>query len=105
MVLAFRCCRRRRELWLTTKRVTRMWAAKFSSRCSEEGFSHVTYRQTACDGALGRHRDRRGTDRQDEGAEGPASVRRARRRRGEVRKRCGQGKPAVRDQPRAGALW
>src|SRR3954452_14297458 len=33
----FRCYRRQRESWLTTTRVTRMWAAKFSSRCSEEG--------------------------------------------------------------------
>src|SRR6185312_8105862 len=39
MALAFRCCRRRRELWPTTTRATRMWAAKFSSRCSEEGNS------------------------------------------------------------------
>src|SRR6188474_1376569 len=38
-VSAFRCYRRRRELWLTTKRATRMWAAKFSSRYSEEGIS------------------------------------------------------------------
>src|ERR1700716_507503 len=35
----FRCYRRRRESWLTTTRATRMWAAKFSSRCSEEGNS------------------------------------------------------------------
>src|ERR1700704_4975755 len=34
-----RCYRHRRELWLTTKRAKRMWAAKFSSRCSEEGNS------------------------------------------------------------------
>src|ERR1700716_2494864 len=33
----FRCYRRRRESWPTTTRATRMWAAKFSSRCSEEG--------------------------------------------------------------------
>src|SRR6195952_5619416 len=38
-VSAFRCYRRRRESWLTTKRAKRMWAAKFSSRCSEEGIS------------------------------------------------------------------
>src|SRR6185503_6763926 len=38
MALAFRCCRRPRESWPTTTRATRMWAAKFSSRCSEEGF-------------------------------------------------------------------
>src|ERR1700682_1018866 len=38
-VSAFRCCRRRRESWLTTKRATRTWAAKFSSRCSEEGLA------------------------------------------------------------------
>src|ERR1700753_2726023 len=37
MAWASRCCRRRRESWPTTTRVTRMWAAKFSSRCSEEG--------------------------------------------------------------------
>jgi small subunit ribosomal protein S8 len=55
----------------------RTWAAKFSSRCSEEGIYHVTYRQAACDGPVGRYRDRRGTDRKDEGSEGPASVRRA----------------------------
>src|SRR6202030_1492090 len=36
-VSAFRYCRRRRELWPTTRRVTPTWAAKFSSRCSEEG--------------------------------------------------------------------
>src|ERR1700692_2316035 len=36
-VSEFRCYRRRRESWLTTKLATRMWAAKFSSRCSEEG--------------------------------------------------------------------
>src|ERR1700704_1014729 len=33
----FRCYRRQRESWPTTTRATRMWAAKFSSRCSEEG--------------------------------------------------------------------
>src|SRR3954452_23290564 len=33
----FRCYRRRRESWPTTTRATRMWAAKFSSRCFEEG--------------------------------------------------------------------
>src|ERR1700716_947839 len=33
----FRCYRRRRESWLTTPRAMRMWAAEFSSRCSEEG--------------------------------------------------------------------
>src|ERR1700748_2614661 len=38
MAWASRCCRRRRESWPTTPRATRMWAAKFSSRCSEEGF-------------------------------------------------------------------
>src|ERR1700760_633676 len=37
MASASRCCRRRRESWPTTTRATRMWAAKFSSRCSEEG--------------------------------------------------------------------
>src|SRR3954447_4511769 len=36
-VLEFRCCPRQRELWPTMTRATRMWAAKFSSRCSEEG--------------------------------------------------------------------
>src|SRR3954464_10107501 len=42
MVSAFQCCRRRRESWLTTKRATRTWAAKFSSRCSEEGFKAMS---------------------------------------------------------------
>src|ERR1700750_2356687 len=37
MAWASRCCRRRRESWPTTTRATRMWAVKFSSRCSEEG--------------------------------------------------------------------
>src|SRR4029077_3948482 len=42
MASASRCCRRRRESWLTTTRATRMWAAKFSSRCSEEGFEAMS---------------------------------------------------------------
>src|SRR6202790_1969700 len=41
-VSAFRCYRRRRESWLTTKRAKRMWAAKFSSRCSEEGYFNMS---------------------------------------------------------------
>src|SRR3982074_142173 len=67
--------------------------------------SHVTYRQAACDGSIGGYRDRRGTDRENEGSKGPASVRRAWRRRGEVRKRRGQGRAAGQDQPRAGDVW
>src|ERR1700676_1613502 len=43
--------------------------------CGMRGY--VTYRQEACDGSLAGYRNRRGTDRQDEGAEGTASVRRA----------------------------
>src|SRR5690348_1297556 len=38
MVSASRCCRRPRESWPITTRATRMWAARFSSPCSEEGF-------------------------------------------------------------------
>src|ERR1700709_597854 len=38
--------------------------------------THVARWQTTCHDPVGRYRDRRGTDRQDEGAEGPASVRR-----------------------------
>ena len=45
-VSAFRCCRRRRESWPTTTRAMRMWAARSSLRCSEEGiFSDVTHWQ------------------------------------------------------------
>src|ERR1700678_752492 len=36
--LEFRCYRHRRGSWPTTRRATPMSAAKFSSRCSEEGF-------------------------------------------------------------------
>jgi large subunit ribosomal protein L6 len=47
-----------------------MWAARFSSRCSEKDFCHVTYRQEACDDPVGGNRERRRPDREGEGAEG-----------------------------------
>ena len=49
----------------------------------------------------GRHRQRRGPDRQGEGAEGRAAARAARRRRGQAGQGRDQGRAARRDQARA----
>ena len=48
--------------------------------------SHVSHRKKSGRGPLGRHRQRRGPDRQGEGPEGRAAGRAARRRRGQGRR-------------------